>query len=362
MKNFPLLFVSKDLGGAGVGVPLARAARAAGYDVTIVSEGLASAVYEAAGFSPFLRGAVDAENEPGTIDAAAVLEQIHPAAVLVTCSNPIHWEEHFALAANQLGIPLVIVEDFWGGSFQITAAAQLIITLDDIGAAAIRAFRPHVPVVIAGNHAVNEAQVLTRSTALKQKRALLKEKFGTLLFFVGGGPDYTGVTLKLLKGCLERTAIPWGLMVSFHPKWRDIIAPDGRRWREVWKEELRDLNDRIITLDEESDDICALSDVTLSAFSTMLTKAVVLGRSAISLMTPEGARDLKARTTFTHHPLVETGLVHEISAPRDLAPYLTAPAPDAQKISTLLKPYDAPAALTVIEARIRAHDKQKSPK
>lgn len=356
MKNIrTLLFISKDLGGAGVGVPLARSARAAGHTVVVVTEGLASAVYEAAGFTPYLRGPVDAEREPFAVDAEQILEKIRPDAVLVTCSNPIHLEEHFALAANRFNIPLVIVEDFWGGSFQVSAKPQLILTLDEIGAAAIRQRRPDAALAIIGNYAVNEAQAIARTEDLKQKREALKDKFGSLLFFVGGGPAYTGATLKLLKECLAKTTVSWGLIVGFHPKWVAGRAPNGHTWQEVWKDEITHLGNRIVPLDEDSDRICALSDVTFAAFSTMLTKAVVFGRLAVSLVTPEGQEDLRARTTFAHHPLAPTGLVREISAPCDLAPYFEAPAPEAQKISALLKPYDATEALYAVGGIIKAH-------
>lgn len=354
MKSPPFLFISKDLGGADVAIPLARLARDKGHNVVVIAEDLAAREFQRAGFSLYYDGGIyDAQTQKREkrINPEAMLRDIKPSAVVATCGNPINLEGQLAKAANALGIPLVLLEDFWGGSCHVNANPQLILTLDAIGADIIRKHRGDVPTAIVGNHAVKDIASIRITDELQAKMEQLRSRFQHVLVFVGGGPEYTGPTIALLNTSLRQTTASWVLIPQFHPKWINNMSPAGRPYGEIWSERFADLGERIAPFDGENENIDALiacCDMLLAPFSTTLATAVSLGKRAVSISTPESRKDMRQQMTIERHPLVPTGLVSEISAPQDLAPLLAAAPQSQEAVRQYLEPFDPQTALAAL--------------
>ena len=73
-----IIFVAKDMGGANVTLPLATVCREKGDDVIVITEGLASGMFEKGGFAPYFKGTINFGEEPFTLDAMAVRHR-HPS-------------------------------------------------------------------------------------------------------------------------------------------------------------------------------------------------------------------------------------------------------------------------------------------
>ena len=69
---------------------------------------------------------------PVTGEPAVMLGHYHPDVVVVGTSFPNHLEGSFARAAQEFGILLVVVEDFWGGfrRLGLLRAPNLVLTLE----------------------------------------------------------------------------------------------------------------------------------------------------------------------------------------------------------------------------------------
>lgn len=342
-------------------MPLVEIAVEAGHDVSLVLEGLAAKNYdkliaylnqvEKPNPLVLFRGTVDFRDFPFTLDAEALVKKVNPDIVVVTMSSPINLEDQTGKAANDLGKPVVALNDFWGGLTRAkTAKADLMLGIDETDlAAAHRHFKHNYKSAVVGNHAVNKARLLSPSPEIFEKMADLKRRFEKVILFAGGGPEYTGAEIELLVGCLEKTPGSWVVIKRYHGKHANRTAQDGRTWREVWDSQFAPLGNRAIELPTpEGDAVAALSDSTISGFSTMMTTAVCSYKAAIALVTQETRKSLKAQTTLGRYPLAMTGLVPEIVVPTNLTPFLID-TPDQKTVDYWLKPYDPAFALAAIE-------------
>ncbi|MBI2639300.1 MAG: hypothetical protein HYW90_00195 [Candidatus Sungbacteria bacterium] len=362
MAKLKILVVSKDMGASEMSMPLAELAADNGHEVSLVIEGLAAENYDRLNawraekdeaFLPVLfRGTVDFRDFPFTLDAETLVKKVNPDIVIVTMSSPINLEDQIGKAANTFGIPVVALNDFWGGLTRAkTAKADLMLGIDETDlAAAHRHFSHNYISAVVGNHAVSKARRIKPSPEILYKMLDLKHRFETIILFAGGGPEYTGAEIKLLVGCLQKTPGSWVVIKRYHGKHANRTAPNvNTTWREVWDSQFAPLGDRIIELPTpEGDAVATLSDCTVSGFSTMMTTAVASYKRAIALVTPETRKSLKAQTTLGRYPLAMTGLVPEIVVPTNLAPFLLE-MPDKKTVDYWLKPYDPALALREIE-------------
>lgn len=284
-RKLKMLFVSKDMGGAEMGVPLAEAAREAGHEVLLAVEGLAADRFifktiegpagtklEVKRFSPVFKGTVDFRDIPFTLDAEALVRKTNPDIVVVTMGSPINIEDLIGAAANACIRPLAAVSDGWGSLTRPKkCTANLMLTLDEVDADIAQAnFTHSFETVIVGDHAIRKLRTLKISDEIRQKMDALKRERGRVILFAGGGSDYTTPEIALLVQCLKKTPGNWVVVKRYHPKHAERKAPDGRTYREVWDENFAELGDRAIELPtNEGDAVAALADATVSGFSTM---------------------------------------------------------------------------------------------
>lgn len=352
-RKLRMLFASKDMGGAEMGVPLAEAARANGHLVLPVLEGLAAARYEAKGFAPKPehKGSVNFIDEPFDFDAKLLLEEINPDVVIVTMGSPINIEDLIGAAANACMKPLAAVSDTWGSLTRAKkSTANLMLTLDDVDSDIARKNFSHpFETVVVGDHAIRKLRTLKISDEIRQKMDALKRERGKVILFAGGGADYTTPEIALLKECLKMTLGSWVVIKRYHPKHAERISPDGRPWGKVWDEMFAEVGDCAIELPtKEGDAVAALADATVSGFSTMGRTALGSYKSAVALVTPETRASHKAQTTIERWPPAVMGLAPEVSEPCDLTPIIERrPSPD--EVNRRLKPYDPAVALAAIE-------------
>jgi len=355
--------VMKDMGGAGVGIPVATEMKRRSYALHPIAEGLAAGRAKAAGLDLYFQGTVDWRAKPFTLDAAKVLAKIFPresdrALGRVVCSmgSPIHLEELFGLAAIGLGIPLINRSDFWGSATRSSARPDLVLAIDEIDACAMREYLgPDAKIAVVGNHAVRP-EPIEIPPAVKEQQDRLLGRFGTLILFAGGG-DYTTAELKLLKECLAKTPGAWALVPRLHPKWVNTPKPGSEEtYGEEWRRILADLGDRITNISSpDGDAVAAACHVTVSGFSTLMTTALDHGRIAIALDTPETRASFKSQTKiFEEYPLIRAGIVPKISAPTDLSAWLGGREPPASVVHRFLKPLDVATAADAIENAARS--------
>ncbi|OHB23860.1 MAG: hypothetical protein A3F96_02530 [Parcubacteria group bacterium RIFCSPLOWO2_12_FULL_40_10] len=346
-KGDTLLFVSKDMGGAHVGIPLAKLAQKAGYNVMLVAEGLVAPRYEEAGFRPYFKGAVNFSKGNFRSGAKKVIEKLKPVIVVTTLGVPINLEQEYGLAANDLGIPLVFLEDYWGAHVRSQAKPNLVLLIDEIAAESARLkYNSTTQIAVVGNYAVSNALNLEIPDELRKKVEDLRKKFGQVLVFTAGGVHVSSQIL-LLAECLKKTP-DWVLIPRFHPKSVDLIGPSGKTFGEEWRGLFKEFGEKVVYIQSKTTEpLVALADATLSDFSTLLTTALVFGHSAVSIATAGVRETMKNETGFTSHPLVETGLVKEIIKPCNLVDYLSKP--DLEIKARYLRPYEPKKALQAIE-------------
>ncbi len=313
MAKRKILFVSKDMGGGNVLVPVAEVMRDE-CELVVISEGLSARAWKKAGFELYFQGTADYRDEPFALNASRVIDKVKPDIVVVGLGSPINLEKNFAEAANVHGIPLVWIEDFWGGSFRNTASPSMIFTLDHIGEDVIRRIPrfEKAPVSISGNLALNALQnfaipedLATRMKELKKPTVLL-----------AGGGTSTSSVIRVVVESLKGTPGDWTLIPRLHPKWAERADSGGKTYGEIWRELLFELGDKVVEVaTPNADALAMLCDMTVSPFSTLLLPSVVAKKIPVSIRTPEMIKDMSGQNGLTRYPLVEAGAVLEISYP-----------------------------------------------
>ncbi|MBI2003513.1 MAG: hypothetical protein HYS78_00825 [Parcubacteria group bacterium] len=346
-KGDTLLFVSRDMGGAHVGIPLAKLAQEAGYNLEIIAEGLAAPKYEEAGFQLYFKGAVNFSKGHFKSDTKKVIKKLKPAAVITTLGVPINLEQDYGLAASDLGIPLVFLEDYWGVHVRSQAVPNLVLSIDEIAAKFARLkYNSATQIAVVGNYAVSNALNLEIPDELREKVEDLRKSFGRIFVFTAGGAHVSGQILLLIE-CLKRTP-DWVLIPRFHPKSVNLIRPSGRTFGEEWRGLFKEFGEKVAYIQSKTTEpLIALADATLSDYSTLLTTALFFDRSAISIATAGVRETMKNETGFISHPLVEGGLVKEVIKPCNLVDYLSKP--DLKTKVYYLQPYEPEKALRAIE-------------
>ena len=338
-----ILFVSKDIGGANIAAPLAEEFVRGGHSVTIISEGLASAIFEKRGFSLDFKGSVNFLEEPFTLDAVAVIKKVNPDIICTTDGSPIHLEEEFGLAANRLSIPLIFLEGFWGSFTRSKARPDAMLVLDQYSKELALRVYPEAKVAVVGNPGViKKDELLSIDTHLLDH---LKNNSAKVFLYTGGDPVATSEQLDLLVKCLEKTSGEWRLVVRFHPKWVKVTeAKSKRTFGEIWNEILSLVAGRIVTCDDLSKmEVVVNCDLLMSDYSTFLTTAVIAGKPAITLFTPLVKSSLQGESVVDEVPLVTMGYAHEVKEPCDLSRF-----EPSKKSLEGLKPYEPKLAYDAI--------------
>lgn len=311
-----VLFVSKDIGSGNVLIPVAKTMKP-DHDVVVVAEGLSIPRWRKEGFDLHFQGTTDYRDEPFTVDAAALLKHLKPDVMVTGLSSPINLEEQFASAANTLDIPVVWLNDFWGGSTRNNARPDLIFTIDHIDEKIVKK-NPRfekVRVSISGNLALNTLENFSAPEDVAKRMNELKKP---VILLAGGGVSTTSV-IEILVNSLRMTPGDWTLIPRLHPKHAKRQGPDGRTYGETWNGLLAEFGERVAEVPtDNADAVAMLADITVSPFSTLLLPSVVAKKLPVSVRTPEMIKDLKAQTGLERYPLAEVGAVFEMLGPANL--------------------------------------------
>jgi len=307
-----VMMVAKDLGAAAVLVPLGIKLIESGERVYGVAEGLAIEAFKRA---ELLTHELQGPCTPQ--DAATLLRHTSPRVVVTGLSSPINAEESIGCAANDAGIPLVVVEDFWGAVARTRARPDLVGTLDSIGVAHAHKHCPWAELFITGNPGAKKVAPSSEVLAEVQR---LRSRYDRIYLFTESGPEAATEQLDLLVRSLQMTAGNWCLVPCFHPKWVNHLAPGGSTYGELWRKSLAPIARRVEDVPGNRDELVCVVDVTVSVFSTLLTVAAYNGKAAVSLDTPRSREYLAQESGgLTEAPQVGLGLATKVAVPADLS-------------------------------------------
>ncbi|MEK7501412.1 MAG: hypothetical protein AAB777_02975 [Patescibacteria group bacterium] len=350
-----ILFVSRDNGGAKQSIPTTLLALERGHEVGLVLEGLAGDRFQDAGLfgsgskaKLLFRGLENSFETPFSVEAGPVLKKFRPDVVVTTRSWPTSLESLFGCAANEVGIPLVLMEDFWNGHRSYLAKPNTIITLDEYAEKLVRRSHPSVRTVIAGNPGVMELDQIGITEEVRTRVEELRARFGRVFVFAGGNPQQMTVELQLLIECLKITK-NWCLVSRPHPTIAKSEKEPGVKWSDFWNNMLKPFGEQIVSVEcKMGESLASLADATFSGFSLMLNTAAYARRAAISLETEACARALSETVGLAEVPIVALGCAHTLGEPCDLdSRQLIRPADEANLAK--LKPFAPAVAFGAIE-------------
>lgn len=337
-------------------LPTAQLALERGHEVLLVVEGLAADRFQEAGFfnsdskaKLVLKGPEDHRETSFAVDAKSVLMKLRPDVVVATMSFPDSLEVVFGKAANELGIPLVLLEDYWGGHKRLsTAKPDVLIAVDEYAQTLAEGNQQNYRIVIAGNPTVFDPNQAEISAEVRERVEGLRAKFGRVFIFAGGAPEQMTEELKLLIKCLRLTK-DWCLIARPHPTVARSEKEPGLKWSEYWNEMLAEFGEQIVSVDcKAGDQLAMLCDATIAGFSMMLNTAASAGRAAISLNTEAGRKELSKTGDFPEVPIVALGCARTLLEPCDLdAAGLMEPI--GEENLAKLRPFDPMIALRAIE-------------
>lgn len=337
-----ILFVSKDIGGSKVLIPVALANIRRLNSNIIVTEGLASDRFEQEGLKTYFKGTVDFQKVPFTIDAGAVLDAEQPNLVVVSVGYPIHLELEFAARTQDKKIPLVAIEDYWGISVRLQGVnPSCILTLDEYGKHILQEKFPDSRIEIVGNSGISKIIPKKEADEFFDE---LKSVYEHVYAFVGGYDTERDV--GLLMESLKKTNTNWCLVPRLHPKCEKVAIPDSKEtYGDLFKRLITPFGDRVRYAPRlNTDEVVVCADVTLSTFSTMLATAAYAGKTAVSIQTLNSMTLLKKQAQLDEVPVVALGCAHKIEHPADVSRF----GPCSQENRSKLKPYDCEAVFSAL--------------
>lgn len=353
MPKLRLVVVSKDNGDTKMLLPIAQAARNRGHQVLILAEGVGVDHYTKQGVKTFFK---DVSNpDPKTeFDLEGLLDLAKPDAVLVGFPGPNNLSRKISAAANQMGIPLVGVEDYWGGiKRNLDFSYYFVLTIDNYASEiAKKALGLVCPVVLViGNHAVPGNDYRSPEAVAEEMRKI-REKFDEVFVFGGGGALHTTEELKLLVASLQKTPGDWCLIPRYHPNVKKTLAEeigDNRSYEEVWNEMLLPLGDRVVRLDAgNSDDMAVVCDAYFSGVGSSMSTAASRGKATVAVVTPatkEAIRDSR----LDEVPAVKLGGAQVLNKVTDVRPLLVPPT---EEVRSKFRPLDSVLAVQEIENQL----------
>lgn len=342
--------VFTDGGAANVVIPIVGELVSDGYEILPVVEGLGANRWPETWPKPIFRGTHDYRTIPFSLDVEALLKHYRPDVVIVGESFPNHLEGQFARVAQQMGISVVPVGDFWGGFVRLglTKSPDLILGLDEYDVRLVHDRFPEASVIVMGNLGVSKESIVPVPELLA-----LRASGHLVITLCGGGPETTE-QIELLLKCLAVTEREYKLILRWHPGERNLPDPEhnNRPYQETWDTLLVPFGDRVVRVDEASaESVVTNSDIVCSGYSTLLTFAAQVGATAVSLATPQVERMLQEESAAWEIPQVQLGLAHRVDKPTDLAQLQPCP----EEIRVRLKPFNpvvgAEAICVLLERR-----------
>lgn len=338
-----LLVVTKDIAGGRMAARVVSAIVKDNSDVLvrIVAEGKSPDVWVKAGFKPNWTFSENMEEARATCQTKEIVSSYRPDLIIVSIGSPVNLERDFLVVGKQLGVPVVMLEDFHRSHVRFPERPDLLVVLDDYAAELAKVTWPAVETITSGSSSIFESEV---DVEVKHQVERLQSCHGRVVMFSGASTfDDLALSVEIMQkneGCL----VP-----RFHPKLLDQVPNsdytnlsveeiNGRNNLQIWEDLLKPLGDRVERIGHDgdglTDQIAAVADVTLSGFSSVLQTAVHRDRLAVSLDTPEVRKSLEFQTGLTGVPMVGLGVVHKVSEPIDLGELRPLPHES-------LKPFDS---------------------
>ncbi|MDP3999508.1 MAG: hypothetical protein Q8P76_02870 [bacterium] len=350
MPKLRMLVVSKDNGDTKMLLPIARESMRVGHEVNILAEGVGVAHYSAAGIVPFFTDAPNPDPK-SSFNWDALFRYLNPQVVLIGFPGPDNLSHTAGLAANQKGIPVVGVEDYWGGVERNPEVKyNLVLTIDDYAKQIARqSVGPRVPISIIGNHAIPGADYHSPDSVAEGMKKI-RERFDEVFIFGGGGELHTTAELKLLVASLEKTPGNWCLIPRYHPNVKKKTATaigDSRTFEEVWNKMLLPLGDRVVRLDVgNSDDMAMLCDGYFSGLGSSMSTAIASGKPTVAVLTDATVLALRRESKLDTVPAVYLGGAQVLSKVGNVRPLLIKPS---KAIQQKLQPLNPALAIQEIE-------------
>ncbi|MDO8430352.1 MAG: hypothetical protein Q7S73_03220 [bacterium] len=348
MAKLRILIVSKDNGDTKMLLPIARDARKFGHQVIILAEGVGVDHYKKEDVKTTFSDIPNPDPETN-FDSDFLLECFSPDVVLVGFPYPNHLSQEFGLAANRQNIPLVGVEDWWGGvKRNSNLRYSLVLTIDEYAADLVSGcLGSEVPVSVIGNHTIPNSDYHSPEAVLagiKEIRSRFKEVF----VYGGGGGKHTTEELKLLVSSLQKTAGNWCLIPRYHPNVKKMLAWEGgnkRTFAEVWDELLLPLGNRVVRLDAgNSDDMAVVCDAYFSSLGSSMSTAISFGKSTVAIL-PPATMDVMRDSKLEVIPAVYLGGAKTLTEVQDLRILLSYPSVETTKKFIALQPLKAIEAI-----------------
>ncbi len=318
-----VLSVLSGIMSARVTIPILTELKKKGVETPIIAEGRAVVVCKEKGWPLIVEG--DDELKPYEVERARKdLRRIKPDVALVgTGLCPSNWEKRFAwVAGKELGLPVVAVEDIWGGVTRLEGfVPDWAFVMDEFSAKKIMmgsdGFK-YPPIVIGDIASITDTKISgTDRTNHDSKEAGLIATLSkyTLVLIVG---DHLNNVLELVKIVAESIKLenhPDEFVVVprlVHPKL--VNDPNVTPILEEAKRLFKGLE--VYHFDGISTDaLAARCDYTATCFSTPLRIALHHGKRAISVQGPKSNKLMKDETGFDEYPLVTAGAVPALVEP-----------------------------------------------
>lgn len=271
------------------------------------------------GWEPIVPGSSLLPETVNELDAVSFLATAEPDVVVTGLSWPIRIEETFSRAAQARVLPLVWLEDMWGGHRRCDSRPpDLILTIDGAAARLVRDERRYAKtdVRVIGSpvfDALDPAKIPeTTKTAVDALRG-----HGTVVLLAGQG-EATDDVLRVVFRSIVKTREPCVLVPRFHPK---FMPEHGNRWTaaiEAFRTERPDRVRELPAPEHELDHVAACADITVSVYSTGLLASAFARQFPVSVATPATVAEMKRATGVERYPLAAFGAAVEIAEPTDL--------------------------------------------
>lgn len=325
-----LLFVSKDIGGTKMLVPIASEAKNRGHKIYVVAEGNGAFLWPRADMISF------------AVSSLEFLKTIQPDAVLMEFPFSANFAKNIGIQANQLDIPIILVEDYWGVCRRLSEVRLgLVLTIDEYAKKiAMETVGRNIPVEVIGNHAVANIEKYPPPAEVLEILSVARRRFQEIFIYVGG--NVVEADLRLLVSSLLCTPGNWGLIPCYHPNYRDCVdRSSGKKCSEVWNAMLDPIADRVVRCDSiTSDSLAVLGDACFSAFGSSVSTAIRAGKPVVILSTPESDTALK-RVNLEEVPWLALGAAGMIRTPQNIRPFLVPPSKEVRNKFMPLNPFIA---------------------
>lgn len=291
------LAFARDMGAAGVVVPVALELRKLGHTVFICLDqgGKAAEQY------PSYTAVYQPEYFKYLLDRHKV------DAILNGLSSPRGDLELWLDANARLlrDAPLLVqCEDYWGAHTRSRVPPNALITIDRAARRLARAVGMKGQICTAGFAGISpvEPNVYIR-LAIQQHRFQVPGV--RMLVYPDGGPECE-LALPILVQSILRTWAPVTLIPKFHPKFKKVKHPQGGTWDGWCRQQLTPLYEagRVLNVEGPTDQVVACADGVVSGYSTLLMRPATAGKLALTLWDPVIEQRLCAETSLQQTPLM----------------------------------------------------------